>query len=177
MKYFIRKINSAKFPRPDKDVDLSIEDFQADAVADIKTNCNTLSIWEIESLEEKAVDEAIFALVTNRIQHSIDKIDFVVISEEELRKHELNCLETDGDTLVEDLKSKHRDIVELTYGSIRDILEIISEITKKGNTKRRTKGQIKAILKENINRIENIDYFDSEGFKEELRKIEASVRR
>lgn len=171
MRYYIRKITPSKFPRPEDERIPSIENLQADAVGDIRTSRNTLSIWEVDSDDENSLDDGVFALITSPTQSSLDKVDFVVFSEEDLKKHQLKLISTDGNTLVDDLKCKHRDIVDLTYGSMRGILEIISKKTINGDSQKRTKAQIKKILGENFNRIEDIDRFTQGSFLSELKKL------
>lgn len=175
MKYYIRKITPSKFPRPEDEYISSVENLQADAVGDIRTSRNTLSIWEVDSHDDISLDDGVFALITSPAQSSLDKVDFIIFSEQELEKYNLKLIRTDGDTLVNDLKCKHRDIIELTYGSMRGILEIISKKTIAGDYKRRTKAQIKKILESNFNRIEDIDRFNEGSFLNELKKIEESL--
>ena len=166
MSYYVRKITLSKFPREPQD-NTTIEDINADAVADIRTFRNELSIWEIPTNSEEDIEEAVLALVTSAKQTTFERIDFVIIPEEELEKYGLELGEQPGDTAVEDLKETHKNITNLTFKSLRDILTIIVSITMGDKQIRKTKREVEEIVKKNVDRID-LQNFESDKVTQKI---------
>ena len=173
MKYYVRKITLSKFPKPPA-ISYEISSLRADAVADIRTFKDSLSVWEIESDSADAIDEAILALVTSSKQENFDKIDVVVFSEDDVLSNGLSLEKDDeredGDTAVSDLRNTHQNIVGLTYESLSIVLKIISDITIRGQRTRRTGKQVEALIKNNFTRI-NLDSFISDDIKTTIKRL------
>ena len=169
MKYYVRKITLSKYPKPPA-TNYEILSLRADAVADIRTFNDGLSIWEIKSNSENAINEAVLALVTSSKQEKFDKIDLVVFSSNEIESKGLLLESADGDTAVSDLRNTHQNIVNLTYESLSYVLKIISDITIKSQHIRRTKKEVEALIKNNFTRI-NLDTFIHEDIKNEIKRL------
>ena len=169
MKYYVRKITLTKFPKPPQ-TSYEIPLLKADAVADIRTYNDGLSIWEIESDSADAIDKAILALVTSSKQNKFDKIDVVVFSEDDIASRGLLLEKENGDTAVFDLRETHHNIVGLTYGSLSKVLEMISNITIKGKFIRRDGEQVKSLIRDNFDKID-LDSFRSEDIKTTIKRL------
>ncbi len=141
MAYLVRKISRAKWPEQI----CKVTDIMADAISDIRTSGNTLSVWKIDSLEQ--LDEAALALAVSSKTSKIEKMDIVWIDEECFHSKGISIVEADGDTAVGDLIKTHRDLCGLNYKLLGDIAEIIiGELLHNKNYKRYTKNSVQKAL-------------------------------
>lgn len=142
MAFFVRKISRNKWPSNMCD----INDLSADAISDLRTTNNTLSIWRVDSEDE--LEHAILALAASSKVSRIENMSIVWIDEKELEKYGIKISDKEpGDTVVDDLKRTHRDICDVTYKSLGDIARIIlSEINEKEHVKRITKTEVRNLL-------------------------------
>lgn len=159
MCFYVRKINFAKFPKDPLSYNNEIENISADAVSDLGTKSNELSVWRIPTDSKEDIDEAVLALVTSSKQNHFEKIDFVVFSDEILDEHNLKITPQIGDTAVDDLKNEHKNISELTYGTLKNVLKIITDKTCTNEQIRRTKSEVENIITNNLARI-NMDFIN-----------------
>lgn len=144
--YLIRKINQAKWFQIDI---MNDDDVTADAITNcLKTTKNTLSVWHIEN--EYDIEEAVLAIAAG-LQH-IETIDIVVLSTNSLQDYNINIITSTGNTPIESLKEIHRDLSELTYSKLGYIKDHIVERIRKDKLKRYTKGQLKKMLLDAIDK-------------------------
>ncbi|MEG9198755.1 hypothetical protein [Lactococcus lactis] len=167
MSFYVRKITFSKFPKDISSYNNNIDEVCADAVSDLRTNSNDLSVWEIPTDSDNDIEEAVLALVTSSKQSSFDKIDFVIFSDEALKEQGLVLSDEVGDTAVNDLKNHHKNIANLTYGSLRSVLELITNRTISGEQIRKTRTEIEEIIKKNLDRIDQ-NVFRNERMKEKI---------
>ena len=141
MALLVRKISRGKWP----DNPCSINCLQADAISDLRTQGNTLSVWRVENLNE--IDEAVLALEKKKKTERIETITIVWEDEEVFLKKGITVNDTvEGDTVVTDLRPKHRDLSDLSYDSLGVISEIIMNSLNSSNTKRIPRQDVKKIL-------------------------------
>lgn len=142
MAFLVRKISRAKWPEEMCDV----VDLQSDAISDLRTTGNTLSLWRIE--EESDLPNAALALSASSKSNKIENVSVVWISEELIDQQRIKIDEnSEGDTVVSDLSNTHRDLCELTYKSLGDFAKILmKELIEKRRYKRYSKGEIKKAL-------------------------------
>jgi len=141
MALLVRKISRGKWP----DNPCSINCLQADAISDLRTQGNTLSVWRVENLNE--IDEAVLALAASSKTERIETITIVWEDEEVFLKKGITVNDTvEGDTVVTDLRPKHRDLSDLSYDSLGVISEIIMNSLNSSNTKRIPRQDVKKIL-------------------------------
>lgn len=145
MSLLVRKIEKRKWKPREQ---LKVADIPADAITGcLRTQTNTLSVWEIsQNKEDKIINEGILALVTGPQQMHIESIDIVLLNPEELESKELEIVQKEGQTQVEDLAQAHRNISNLTYAKLGMIAEIILKNIHNNNVKRRTRLQITKII-------------------------------
>jgi len=142
--YLIRKINRSKWFQIDI---ISNNDVSADAITNcLKTTKNTLSVWAIES--EDDLNNAILAIVSN--QDHIETIDVILLNDSELREQGITIIASSGNTPIESLRNIHRDLTELTFSKLGIIKEHIVERIRNEKLKRFTKGKLKKLLKDAI---------------------------
>lgn len=140
MSYYVRKIARAKWPDNVSDINT----LPADAISDLRTMGNTLSFWRIESLGE--LDKAALALAASSKSDKIETISLIWIDEDEIIRDGLATDNSEGDTIVEDLSSLHRDCTGLTYASLGSLSSLIVKSLQLNQYKRFTKQQIKTAL-------------------------------
>lgn len=167
MGYYVRKISLSKWPKPPSFEEFDIHSLRADAIADIRTIDDSLSLWSIPSESSADINEAVLALATSINQSSFDKIDVVVFSDEDILANGFQLEIAEGDTAVTDLKCTHRNIVGLTYDSLTNVIKMISKKTIAGHQIRRNKRAIETLIKDNLGRI-NISEFSNESIKEKI---------
>jgi hypothetical protein len=144
--FLIRKINEAKWFQIEIMED---NDVSADAITNcLKTTKNTLSVWHIENNND--INKAVLAIASS-LEH-IETIDIVVLTTESLREYDISIIASSGNTPIESLKEIHRDLSELTFSKLGHIKEHIVERIRNDNLKRYTKGKLKKILLEAIDK-------------------------
>ena len=76
MPYFLRAINRENWPEPEENA--SVHDLDADALNDLKTQDNTLSVWYAEDDEElKAAIVAYLASMDRWVE--LEEVDFIAL--------------------------------------------------------------------------------------------------
>lgn len=156
MSLLIRKINRNKWLQVDNPPD----DISADAITGcMRTQRNTLSVWEVP--DENKIDEAVLAIVS--AGDHLETVDVVQIDREYLGENEIDCIQTKGRTLVEDLADTHIDLSNLAYKELGIIAYHIADKFRQGKVERYTAGRIKGLLKDAIQkkRLEITDLGDS----------------
>lgn len=148
MPILVRRISRAKWDK----IDIMKDD---DPVADAITSClrtynNTLSTWLIEN--EEQLDAAILALITGSKVEKLDSFQLIYFNEEMLNSLDLKLESTEGDTVIDKLKSSHRDISELTYTKIGKVKDVVLDCLKNDRFKSVTKGELKKLLAEAISK-------------------------
>ncbi len=140
----VRKISKSKWFQIDirKDNDVS-----ADAITNcLKTTNNTLSVWSIEN--EDDIEKAILAIASN-LDH-IETIDIVILNDEVLQESGIKIITSKGNTPIESLKEIHRDLSELTFSKLGNVKDHIVERIRNDKLRRFTKGKLKKILRDAI---------------------------
>lgn len=146
MSILVRRIARAKWG---DEITQDTSDVPADAITNcLKTTNNTLSVWKIESEEE--LNDAILALITGKSQERFSKVDYVLIDECKLINNGLSLVDSDGDTIVDELVKKHKNISDLSYSKLGIIKDIILECINKGKYKFITRENIKKLVKSSI---------------------------
>lgn len=147
MSILVRRINRAKWDQIIDETD--INDSSADAITNcLKTTNNDLSVWKIDI--ETEINDAILALITGSQQAKLSTIHYVMFDEEELNEKGIIISETLGDTIVEELKDKHRDLSKLTYKKLGLIKDIIVTAITENKSSFMTRSDLKSLLKKSI---------------------------
>lgn len=120
---------------------MTLEDVPADTVAaEFKTTENKLSVWKIEN--EDDLNDAFIAMALS--SDSIGTIDAVLLEEDDLSK--LKIEEEVAATPVIEANKKHRNIVELNYVNLGDVIKSILNALEKGDMVRKTKGTLRNLV-------------------------------
>lgn len=137
MDYIARKITRNKWDTDNK----TSNKIKADALGDIRTTLNTLSVWECESSRE---DLAEIALALAASFERLDKVDIIYVPKGKLENFEMK--RTLGETPVEGLRSRHIDIIVPDIYSLCQVAEIFAEVYRAGQVVRFTEKQVKNII-------------------------------
>ncbi len=143
MSKLVRKINRNNWP--EKLDDISV--IGADAITQcLKTKGNAMSVFQIPS--EDRIDEVFLALASNA--ERLETTDLVVMDEGHISQLGMSLIQTVGITPIENLQKIHYDITELCYGTLGPIAYHVFECVRDNHWKRRTKGELKDIIKKAI---------------------------
>ncbi len=132
MGYILRKIRRAKWLEHAGASWLPSGEIQADALFDLKTANNILSVWHVEQ-DQSNLNNVVAALATSGTDR-ISNFDYVLIDEKYLDELDIQQNKKDGDTPNSKANQLwHIDLVSLTAGAIYSLVRIIS---KSGEIKR-----------------------------------------
>ena len=119
MSILARKTTISKWQKAVKFCQNNVEKLPADVItSDLKTFNNTLSTWKINFNEknEIIIDDVVLALLTGPKVEHIETIDLIFIDTD--RYNQFEYKNTDGNTLVENLKKRHYDVCNLNLKTL-----------------------------------------------------------
>lgn len=112
MPYLLRNIRKAKWYKNPNVAWLPDGELQADALVDLKTDNNELSVWYIED-DKLNLEQVISALTANRA--FVSSIDYALIDLQDLSGLNLKIEKTEGDSPDKEANATwHRDVTMLT---------------------------------------------------------------
>lgn len=115
----------------------------ADALVDLRTQKNELSVWRVEPGEGN-LNAVIAALASNKTD-KLDNLDYVLIDEEVVTNLGIQYVKTDGDSPHSDANSRwHCDLVELTGAKV---LGLAREMKLRQAEHKRVHTAVREILK------------------------------
>jgi hypothetical protein len=118
----LRKIRKAKWYRSDAVPWLAREDLQADALVDLATKGNRLSVYVVED-DQSNLERIIAGLAANC--DFISDFDYALFADEALDEIKINVEDTNGETPDAVVNSWHRDLVELSAANIFALANVI----------------------------------------------------
>jgi hypothetical protein len=120
--YLARKIARAKWEPKGA---FGPDAIRADALTGgcLRTRDDKLSVWECDGRRDDVLQVALALIAT---ADHVETLHIVVVDEGELREQGLAVEQTDGLTPVGDLRSRHRDIVNLDMTRICKVAELIA---------------------------------------------------
>ena len=117
-----------------------------DAMSDLRTKENRLSVWKGDSTED--IDDAVVALALSR--DKVQKLSYLILREESLAKLEIEIADDHvgkAPGLEDSILSKHRDMIEMDFFHLGFLAEYMSDLAKNPNNQyTRTKKEIKDLL-------------------------------
>jgi hypothetical protein len=97
-------------------------DVPADALVDLRTQKNELSVWRVEAGEAN-LNAVIAALASNGTDR-VANLDYVLLEDEAVAALGIQCIKTDGDSPHQDANARwHCDLVELTATKVIRLAE------------------------------------------------------
>ena len=117
-----------------------------DALSDLRTKENRLSVWKCDSFED--VDDAVVALALSR--DKVQKMSYLILREENLAKLEIEIADDkigQAPGLEDIILSKHRDMIEMDFFHLGFLAEYMSDLAKDPqNQYTRTRKEVKDLL-------------------------------
>lgn len=125
-------------------------DIAADAITlCLKTGNNTLSFWNCNE-DQSTVEEVVLALATCS-NSRLDKLHLLALSKDELQAAGLTLEQSDGPTIIQDLRDRHLDMIELTLAKLSKLAELMaSQIRGEVKYYHFTKRKVREIVKKAI---------------------------
>jgi hypothetical protein len=140
MPLLLRKLTKQKW-QPEYAIGwLSEGDLQADALNDLATQNNELSVFHIED-DKSNLNRVIAALAAKR--DNLDKLDYALMASEIADDPGFNIRMIKGDTADEAVNQWHRDITELTVAKLADLAVVIKQ---RGQIYRLLQRDVKSLL-------------------------------
>jgi len=120
--FFLRKIGKAKWHK------YTVTDpLQSDALADLKTSSNTLSVWLIKD-DKSNLEQVITALISSCDRFS--NCDYVLIDINLVDSIGIKHEEVEGQTPYAVANQWHRDLIDLTVDKIFNLAKVIEPLDK-----------------------------------------------
>ena len=139
MAKFLRMIRQGRWLRyPDLGW-MSPGDIQSDALGDLQTKDNKLSVYRIGSEED--TERIVIALAANR--ESFANLDYAVFEDNTLASTNIPIRQQAGETPDEEINELHYDLADLTVENIAQLTEIVVA----GQHDRMLKKQIEARIR------------------------------
>jgi hypothetical protein len=119
---------------------LSQDEVQADALLDLKTDENKLSVWRIQD-SRSDLDEIISAIASTR--SDLVNVDYALFGQDSATKLGIKHEDMPGESLHLEANDKHRDLIDL---SARRLVNLAEAIQTEGEINRIPWKRVAAIL-------------------------------
>lgn len=139
-----------------------------DAIADLKTDQNGLSVWFTPDLEDENIYPVIAAIAINR--DSIQKVTYVVLEEEKLHSLGIEHKQIPGvapGIADSEILNRHFDLIDIDYKRLGLLAEYIQDLIKNKDGKTINEKQIEKYIREMI----ETKQIDVDNLKDGIRKI------
>ena len=122
MPLLLRKIRKSKWYKNDSVLWLGENEIQADALGDVVTSSNTLSVWLVED-DKSNLEQVIIALASGC--DNISHFDYALLNVDLLSNFGIKIETKEGLTPYTRANQWHRDLVELTTNKLFKLAEAI----------------------------------------------------
>lgn len=145
MPKILRKIKKSRWYGADEIDWLAEGEVQAEALADLETQSNALSVWIIED-DDSNLRRVVAALAAKC--GSRTNVDYVTIDQKRIDDIGLLMQQTNGDSPDSTANSKwHRDLLQLT---VNGVAALAAELSANGERKRMTWPKVKAVVQKSV---------------------------
>ena len=142
MAKFLRVVRKRRWYRPSNLAWLRPGEIQGDALIDLKTSDNCLSVYRVEN--EDDVSQVTTALAANR--ENLCHLDYVIFNDDGLRSTGIRIAQSNGTTPNPEVNHLHYHLCELTIRRIFNLAYTVSN----GVLDRIPEGTVKARLRRGI---------------------------
>lgn len=125
MASFLRMTRQARWLKYPELPWLSQGELQSDALLDLQTRGNRLSLYRVDTDEE--TEEVVVALAATR--QNLANLDYAVFDQSQLADKRISIRQEDGDTPHLQVNRRHYDISELSVGKLAILAQIIANGT------------------------------------------------
>lgn len=125
--------------------------FTGDAISDLRTSGNTISVWETPDLAPANVAPILATLALNG--DKLNKVVYVALDENYLKKKKILVNPVIGQcnsVVDQSILQRHRDISEVDYWHLGYLAEYIFELVKNNKYYSATLSEIKTYIKDLI---------------------------
>ena len=129
MSLVFRKIKKSKWYKNDGVPWLATNDLQADALADLKTTGNALSVYFVDRSDKEDLDRVVTALAATR--ERIEEVEYALFEESALSEIGIKVATAEADTPDAVVNTWHRHLVEMSANKIMELAYIIRNEGKK----------------------------------------------
>lgn len=145
MPKILRKIKKTRWYGADKIDWLAEGEIQAEALADLQTQSNILSVWIVED-NESNLGRVVAALAATCGSKTI--VDYVTIDQKRIEDIGLLMKQTNGDSPDRTANSEwHRDLLQLT---VNGVAALVAELSANGERNRMTWPKVKAEIQKSV---------------------------
>src|SRR5438045_1847252 len=124
MPFLLRKLTKQKW-QPEYAIGWLLEgDLQADALNDLATQNNELSVFHIDD-DKSNLNRVVAALAAKR--DSLDKLDYALVASQIADDAGFKTRMIKGDTADEAVNQWHRDITELSVANLANLAVVIKQ--------------------------------------------------
>lgn len=128
MAYLLRVIRKARWYRDENTAWLGEGEFQADALADLETKGNALSLWFVAD-DRSNLEQVVSALASTR--QRISNLDYALVDQKFIAENNLKLQSVISNSPYEQANTWHRDLVELSASKLCVLAKIIFEYGEK----------------------------------------------
>lgn len=145
MPFFLRAINRENWPEPEDGA--TIYDLDADALNDLKSSENTMSVWCAETEED--LKNAIVAYLASMDKWvEVEAVEFIAINSTDIENEGIEYEAVPNFTYIKEYENKHRDLIKLKYGSIEKLANLVIKSINEGRDYIVDRGQIREYFTE-----------------------------
>lgn len=138
MGLLLRTITKPKWVAPDW---IAAGEVPADALSDLRSSDNKLSVWHVES-DQGNLNMVLAAYAANR--ERLDKLDYTLLEEGIVMAMSIDCVKSEAHTPHLSANAAHRDLVELTVKKVMFLAQEMMPLPRV----RVTEKQVKRLLLE-----------------------------
>jgi hypothetical protein len=138
--YILRKVRKGRWSHEAANSWLGESDLQADALSDLQTSANALSVWTVAN-DKSNLNDVLTALASNG--DSISNIDYALVHFDVLSQLHIEHQAVSGDTPFHNANEFHIDLVQL---SALKLLELAKALKRSESIQRIPEKQIRGLI-------------------------------
>lgn len=148
MQYVLRMISRRRWLRH-PDVEIAPGAIQADALTDLRSTDNKLSVWLVDG-EPRELTRLLAAL--GSAKDKADKIDYALVPLSAVTDAGIQVVDVPGNTPDAVVNASHRNLEQLTIDQTLDLARLIASVGNSRKTLNEVKGIVAASLRDgNLN--------------------------
>lgn len=116
-----------------------------DAITDLKTSCNALSIWMANNDEQIEESAAVIALGRTKL----DKVSFILLEDDEINRINISLKNNKGEcrpVIDDSVLERHRDLIELDSVQLEKLSLYMLNQVQQDRCSFKDSGQLKTII-------------------------------
>ena len=137
---------------------LAAGELPADAVTgDLRTRDNRLSFWRCAQNGQDRFEDAAMAIAAAR--DDLDKVEIVLVDDEELREDGQTLEDSGGNTPVSEMVERHVDVCRLDHVRLGRVARRVARAIRRDDDRRFTRARVRRLLASGVrsNRLELAD--------------------